>query len=67
MCGCISMGILWFRNNTPTQSTRQEKARKDKAKRPRPKLSTSLFGEPSVPDVDPKDARQWEMSSSDSD
>ncbi|PWZ37895.1 hypothetical protein Zm00014a_028686 [Zea mays] len=67
MCGCISMGIIWFRNNIPTQSTRQEKARKDKAKRPRPKLSTSLFGEPSVPDVDPKDARQWEMSSSDSD
>ncbi|CAD6216982.1 unnamed protein product [Miscanthus lutarioriparius] len=67
MCGCISMGIIWFRNNKPTQSTRQEKAPKDKTKRPRPKLSTSLFGEPSVADVDPKDARQWEMSDSDSD
>ncbi|XP_066398106.1 uncharacterized protein [Miscanthus floridulus] len=67
MCGCISMGIIWFRNNKPTQSTRQEKAPKDKTKRPRPKLSTSLFGEPSVVDVDPKDARQWEMSDSDSD
>jgi len=67
MCGCISMGIIWFRNNKSTQSTRQEKAPKDKTKRPRPKLSTSLFGEPSVADIDPKDARQWEMSDSDSD
>ena len=46
----------------------QEKAPKDKAKRPRPKLSTSLFGQPeSIADVEPKDARQWEMSDSDSD
>ncbi|WVZ66790.1 hypothetical protein U9M48_015963 [Paspalum notatum var. saurae] len=69
MCGCISLGIIWFRNNRPTQSTRQEKAQKDKTKRPRPKLSTSLFGEPSesIADVEPKDARQWEMTDSDSD
>ncbi|KAJ1292022.1 hypothetical protein BS78_02G361200 [Paspalum vaginatum] len=69
MCGCISLGIIWFRNNRPTHSTRQEKAPKDKTKRPRPKLSTSLFGEPSesIADVEPKDARQWEMSDSDSD
>ncbi|OEL13962.1 hypothetical protein BAE44_0025023 [Dichanthelium oligosanthes] len=140
MCGCISLGIIWFRNNKSTQSTQQaiqtqsnhyichmirfsfvstrkvtlvvfdlmlcafhktyyhfssesesifmsdssrsgfqnsgcilcclqEKAPKDKTKRPRPKLSTSLFGQPSVSiaDVEPKDARQWEMSDSDSD
>ncbi|CAN6219625.1 unnamed protein product [Urochloa humidicola] len=69
MCGCVSLGIIWLRNNKPTQSTRQEKAPKDRTKRPRPKLSTSLFGQPSesIADVEPKDARQWEMSDSDSD
>ncbi|KAF8668843.1 hypothetical protein HU200_052044 [Digitaria exilis] len=68
MCGCISFGIIWLRNNKSTQNTQQEKAPKDKNKRPRPKLSTSLFGQPeSVADVEPKDARQWEMSDSDSD
>ncbi|PUZ73070.1 hypothetical protein GQ55_2G445400 [Panicum hallii var. hallii] len=68
MCGCISFGIIWLRNNKPTHSTQQEKAPKDKTKRPRPKLSTSLFGQPeSIADVEPKDARQWEMSDSDSD
>jgi len=68
MCGCISFGIIWFRNNKSTQSTQREKAPKDKTKRPRPKLSTSLFGQPgSIADVEPKDARQWEMSDSDSD
>ncbi|KAF8679196.1 hypothetical protein HU200_045964 [Digitaria exilis] len=68
MCGCISFGIILLRNNKSTQNTQQEKAPKDKNKRPRPKLSTSLFGQPeSVADVEPKDARQWEMSDSDSD
>jgi hypothetical protein len=56
-----------FRTLTVCGVISQEKAPKDKTKRPRPKLSTSLFGEPSVADVDPKDARQWEMSDSDSD
>ena len=23
MCGCISFGIIWFRNNKPTQSTQR--------------------------------------------
>ncbi|KAL6657022.1 hypothetical protein ACP70R_004802 [Stipagrostis hirtigluma subsp. patula] len=71
MSGCISLGIIWLRNNQQTQSTRQDKAPKDKAKRrrPRPKLSTSLFGQPteSITDAEPSDARQWEMTDSDSD
>ncbi|XP_062189389.1 uncharacterized protein LOC133892557 isoform X2 [Phragmites australis] len=69
MCGCISLGIIWLRNNRPTHSTCQDKAPKDKTKRRRPKLSTSLFGQPSdsIADAEPKDARQWEMTDSDSD
>ncbi|GJN10920.1 hypothetical protein PR202_ga29068 [Eleusine coracana subsp. coracana] len=62
-----------IRNNQPNQNARQhaskDKAPKDKTKRPRPKLSSSLFGQPSdsITDVEPKDARQWEMTDSDSD
>ncbi|TVU37731.1 hypothetical protein EJB05_11062 [Eragrostis curvula] len=69
MSGCISLGMIWFRNSQPNQSARQDKAQKDETKRRRPKLSTSLFGQPSdsITDVEPKDARQWEMTDSDSD
>ncbi|GJN33197.1 hypothetical protein PR202_gb21768 [Eleusine coracana subsp. coracana] len=73
MSGCISLGMIWLRNNQPNQNARQhaskDKAPKDKTKRPRPKLSSSLFGQPSdsITDVEPKDARQWEMTDSDSD
>ncbi|GJN10921.1 hypothetical protein PR202_ga29069 [Eleusine coracana subsp. coracana] len=69
MSGCISLGMIWLRNNQPNQSARQDKAPKDKTKRTRPKLSSSLFGQPSdsITDVEPKDARQWEMTDSDSD
>ncbi|XP_062187126.1 uncharacterized protein LOC133890665 [Phragmites australis] len=69
MCGCISLGVIWLRNSQPTQSTRQDKAPKDETKRRRPKLSTSLFGQPSdyITDAEPKDARRWEMTDSDSD
>uniref|UniRef100_A0A0E0LNQ2 J domain-containing protein n=1 Tax=Oryza punctata TaxID=4537 RepID=A0A0E0LNQ2_ORYPU len=73
MSACISMGIIWFKSNQPTQTTSQDGAPpKDKTKRrrPRPKLSTSLFGKPEYTadaDPEPKDARQWEMTDSDSD
>lgn len=68
LCACISLGTIWLKNNQPTQNTPQDEAPKEKAKRrPRPKLSTSLFGQPIIPDPEPKDARQWEMSDSDSD
>ncbi|KAL6841734.1 hypothetical protein ACP4OV_028246 [Aristida adscensionis] len=69
MSGCISLGIIWLRNNKPAQRTRQDKAPKDKTKSRRPKLSTSLFGQPtdSITDAEPTDAHQWEMTDSDSD
>ncbi|EEC82504.1 hypothetical protein OsI_26983 [Oryza sativa Indica Group] len=72
MSACISMGIIWYKSNQRTQTTEDGAPPKDKTKkrRPRPKLSTSLFGQPEYPadaDPEPKDARQWEMTDSDSD
>ncbi|KQK15065.1 uncharacterized protein LOC100831408 [Brachypodium distachyon] len=69
LCACISWGTIWFKHSQSTKNSSQAEAPKDKAaKRRRPKLSTSLFGQPeSVADPEPKDARQWEMEDSDSD
>ncbi|KAL5198956.1 hypothetical protein ABZP36_002468 [Zizania latifolia] len=73
MSGCISLGIIWLKNSQPTRTTPQDEApsKDKKAKRRRPKLSTSLFGQPTetecTTEPEPRDARQWEMTDSDSD
>uniref|UniRef100_A0ACD5YY71 Uncharacterized protein n=1 Tax=Avena sativa TaxID=4498 RepID=A0ACD5YY71_AVESA len=72
LLACISWGTIWFKHSQATQKTKDE-APKDKTesrRRPRPKLSTSLFGQPTtdgVADPVPKDARQWDLEDSDSD
>uniref|UniRef100_A0A453B0J9 Thioredoxin domain-containing protein n=2 Tax=Aegilops tauschii subsp. strangulata TaxID=200361 RepID=A0A453B0J9_AEGTS len=65
MLACISWGTIWFKNIQSAQKTPKDEAPKDKTdKRRRPKLSTTLFGQPeSSADPEPRDARQWEMDS----
>ena len=69
MLACISWGTIWFKNIQSAQKTPKDEAPKDKTdKRRRPKLSTTLFGQPeSSADPEPRDARQWEIEDSDSD
>ncbi|KAF7007395.1 hypothetical protein CFC21_022339 [Triticum aestivum] len=69
MLACISWGTIWFKSIQSAQKTPKDEAPKDKTnKRRRPKLSTTLFGQPeSSADPEPRDARQWEIEDSDSD
>ncbi|KAM3364525.1 hypothetical protein ACQJBY_014709 [Aegilops geniculata] len=69
MLACISWGTIWFKNIQSAQKTPKDEAPKDKTdKRRRPKLSTTLFGQPEPSaDPEPRDARQWEIEDSDSD
>lgn len=70
MLACISWGTIWFKNIQSAQKTPKDEAPKDKTdKRRRPKLSPTLFGQPTETgaDPEPKDAREWEIEDSDSD
>ncbi|KAE8812359.1 hypothetical protein D1007_10718 [Hordeum vulgare] len=70
MLACISWGTIWFKNIQSAQKTPTDEAPKDRTnKRRRPKLSPTLFGQPTETgtDPEPKDAREWEIEDSDSD